>query len=80
MAVVLAMLSVEQSQEGFLGAVITGKARPSTPLVPWRAGPKLDAAAAPSAGGAGASKETLRWNNHKYTVITAATAERRRRL
>lgn len=54
MAVVLAMLSVEQSQEGFLGAVITGKAQPSTPLVPWRTGPKLDAAAAPSAGGASA--------------------------
>lgn len=40
MAVVLAMLSVELSQEGFPGAVITGSSSPSTPLVPRLPGPK----------------------------------------
>lgn len=41
MAVVLAMLSVAPSQEGFPGAVITGKGSPpATPLEPQLTAPK----------------------------------------
>lgn len=53
MAVVLAMLSVELSQEGFLGAVITGKDSTLHPTGAPAHRPKVAAAAASNSSGAG---------------------------
>lgn len=71
MAVVLTMLSVELSQEGFPGAVITSR---GSTLHPTGAQlrPKVAAAAASSSSGAGLGaneEKTLRLNNNKYMVI-----------
>lgn len=53
MAVVLAMLSVEPSQEGFPGAVITGKGSTLHPTGAPAHRPKVAAAAASNSSGAG---------------------------
>lgn len=53
MAVVLAMLSVELSQEGFPGAVITGKGSTLHPTGAPAHRPKVAAAAASNSSGAG---------------------------
>lgn len=76
MAVVLAMLSVEPSQEGSPGAVITGKGSAlHSPGVPDH-GPNVAAAAAPvlvRQERKHGEEKTLRLNNNKCVIITVAT-------